>query len=102
MKGAAIYYESTDSGSYFTLVKTNVFKHNHAEISGGAIQFSGKVVVEDENDLTFENNSAPYGLNWASYGVSLIQTEIDTNLTEEFRNRNNQRLLIQDKNKDGE
>eukprot|EP00330_Aristerostoma_sp_ATCC50986_P007466 CAMPEP_0114576120 /NCGR_PEP_ID=MMETSP0125-20121206/907_1 /TAXON_ID=485358 ORGANISM="Aristerostoma sp., Strain ATCC 50986" /NCGR_SAMPLE_ID=MMETSP0125 /ASSEMBLY_ACC=CAM_ASM_000245 /LENGTH=201 /DNA_ID=CAMNT_0001764367 /DNA_START=64 /DNA_END=669 /DNA_ORIENTATION=- len=86
--GAAIYYQSTDSGSEFKLDDSNTFSNNEAKISGGAIQFSGrKVEVEDLDDITFEDNTAFYGNDWAAYGVTLVQISPDEDLTERYRNQ---------------
>lgn len=57
------------------LISNSVFKSNSASKQGGAINFND--VVPELWNLTFENNSAPYG-----HDVSSYINDIETNITD--------------------
>ena len=67
--GGAIYYKTNDYESTLSIFQT-IFSFNSAGFEGGAIKYTKKMPTFDQY-VMFNNNSAFYGQNVASYPVRM-------------------------------
>lgn len=60
------------------MIKQSSFKKNYATISGGALQFTQKIIPQSLlSQNFFFSNQAKYGNNFASYPVTVsLQTDL--------------------------
>jgi len=72
-QGAAIYFDCNLMSLCNLSVQNTLFRLNNATRMGGAIYYSFK--RPDLPNIVFENNTAPYGPNLASYAVKIRRYE---------------------------
>lgn len=74
-KGGALYFSWTNQLKGFLNITNCVFSNNSASISGGSVQYDLYRPHFENNQ--FENNTAEYGPNIASYPIKIMLKDTD-------------------------